>query len=160
MRDLWAFLVRRATGVLLVLPAMMESPDSPAFLGHQAPLDLLDLVETFLLRCLVALMRNPAVECLSQAPWDPWAPVDPLDLLEQLDPKVLLVPLVSLVRLVLLVPWVPVVLLAPLERTEKMVNLASLVAQVSVDPPAHRVLVDSPEPPDFQESRDTEDSAV
>lgn len=160
MRDLEVLPVIRVRGVFPVLPAMMESLDSLAFLGPQAPLDLLALVETFLLRCLVALMRNPEEQWPSQAPWDLWAPVAPLDLLELLDPKVLLVPLVSLVRLVLLVQWVPVALLVPLERTERMVSLANPVALVSADPLAHRVLVDSPEPLDFQASRDTEDSAV
>uniref|UniRef100_A0A8D8K0N6 (northern house mosquito) hypothetical protein n=1 Tax=Culex pipiens TaxID=7175 RepID=A0A8D8K0N6_CULPI len=138
---------------------MMESLDSLASLGLQALLDLLALVETFLLRCLVALMRNP-LQWLSQAPWDLWAPVEPLDLLDLPDPKDLLVPLASLVRLVLLVQWVPVALLVPLERMERMVSLANLVALVSADPLDHRVLVDSPEPLDFQASRDTEDSAV
>lgn len=160
LRDQEVLLVRRVTGVLLALPAMTESLDSLVFLGPQAPLDLLALVETILLRCLVDLMRNPEEQWSSQAPWDLWAPVDPLDLLDLLDPKDLLVPLVSLVRLVLLVQWVPVVQLVPLERTERMVSLANPVALVSADPLAHRVLVDSPEPLDFQASKDTEDSAV
>lgn len=153
--------MRRVTGVLLVLPAMMEFLDNLDFLDLQAPLDPLALAETFLLSCLEVMMRNlVALPWLFLAQWDPWALVVPLDLLDFLDLKVLLALLVSLVRLVLLVQWVPVVQLVLLERTEKMVSLASLVALVSVVLLAHRVPVDSLELPDFLVSRDTEVSVV
>lgn len=150
----------RASQELLVSRATMVFLASPAFLDPQAPLDPLASAETSPLRCLVVLMRRAAVACPCPAPWAPWVPVVPQDLLAQVDLRVSLAPLVSLVRLVLPVPWVPVVLLVPLARTEMMVSLASLVAPVSVELPAHRELVDSPEPPAFPASRDTEDSAV
>ncbi|KAJ8404360.1 hypothetical protein AAFF_G00341330 [Aldrovandia affinis] len=152
--------VLKATGEPLDSPEMMASLASPAFPDPPAPPDPLALAETFLLKCLMVMMRNPVVECPSLAPWAQWVPVVPLDPLVLADPKDSLAPLVSLVRLVLLVPWVLVVQLAPLARTEKMVSLANLVAPVSVVHLAPRAPVDSPEPLDFLASRDTEDSAV
>jgi len=56
--------------------------------------------------------------------------------------------------------WDPADPLAPLENQEVMVRLASLAKLVSVDLQDLRELVDSPEPLDFQESRDTEVTPV
>jgi len=102
---------------------------------------------------------NPPAH-LSLAQWVLWVHVVLLDPQVPLVLRVSLAPLESLVSPELLVPWVPVVLLVPLERTEMMVRLANLDAPVSVELLALRVLVDSPEPPDFPASRDTEVSAV
>lgn len=69
----------------------------------------------------------------------------PLDLRDTLDT---LVSPESLDRLAMLVP---VAHLDPLANLERMVTTADLASPETEVPPAHRVLVDSLEPPDFQE---------
>lgn len=71
--------------------------------------------------------------------------LDPLDLRDTPD---MLVSLESPDRLAPLVLVAPLDLLAKLERTVTMADLASPETEV---PPDLRVLVDSPEPLDFQE---------
>ncbi|KAJ8383506.1 hypothetical protein AAFF_G00220230 [Aldrovandia affinis] len=159
-RDPKVTLAPRVTGVSLVLLEMMASQASPAFPALPALPDPPALAETFLLKCLTAMMRSPAVEWQCPVPWVPWVPVVPLAPLVLPDPKVSQATLESLVSPALLVLWVPVVQLAPPERTEMMVRQESLVAPVSVVHLALRELVDSPEPPDFPASRDTEASVV
>lgn len=75
-------------------------------------------------------------------------PPDLLDPLDLRDTQDMLVSPESPVRLALLVLVAPLDLLAKLERTVTMADLASPETEV---PPEFRVLVDSPEPLDFQE---------
>lgn len=76
------------------------------------------------------------------------APPDLLDPLDLRDTQDMLVSPESPVRLVELVLVAPLDPLAKLERTVTMADLASPETEV---PPELRVLVDSPEPLDFQE---------
>lgn len=149
------------TGDFLVLLATMASLASLVFQVPLVPLVPLALAETSLLKCLTVTMRNPAVVgCLRQAQWVQWVPVVLPDLLVQMVPKVSQALMVSQASPVLLAQWVPVVQQAPQARTAMMVNLANLAVLASVVHQVLRVLVDSPEPLDFQASRDTEVSAV
>lgn len=72
-------------------------------------------------------------------------PLDPLDLRDTPDT------LVSLESLDRLAPLVLVDPLDPLAKPERTVTTADLANPETEVPPAHRVLVDSPEPLDFQE---------
>lgn len=97
-------------------------------------------------------------QCLD--PWAQWVPEElPAQLAHQVlkdsrDTKE------NQANLVHLVQWVHVVLLAPLARMVMMVNMAKLAVPATVVPLALRVLVASPELPDFQASRDTEVTMV
>jgi len=152
-------LVRREIGVFPVLLATMDSTAFLDSLALPAPLVLLALAETSLLKWVTQTTLSH-LALLSLAQWVQWVPVVLLDLLALPVLRVSLDPQASLVSPALLVPWVLAAPLVPLARTEMMVSPARLVAPESVDPLALRALADSPALLDSPASRDTEVSAV
>lgn len=161
--DLKVIVVLRVTGDSLAPQVTMASLDSLAFPDPQGLLDptASEELEERLLRWLTDTRRNLVAEaCLFPDPWDRWDPVALPGPLVRADPQDSMAPLVSLERLEQLAPWVPVAPLAPRERTARMASLANLVAPVSADLLVPRVAEDSPEPLDFLELRDTEDTVV
>lgn len=124
----------------------MEKMANPDSLAPLAPLVPLDLEETLLLSMMVQKLLIPALD--PQVYQDPEALPDLLDPLDLRDTPDTLVSPESPDRLAPLVLVDPLDPLAKLERTVTMADLVSLETEVSL---AHRALVDSPEPLDFQE---------